>query len=625
MAATQTVVIKHQKSRRPLPLPLALPAAIIRCVAMLLGGLLLPAAFVIIREAVVGKRRRAIVPAWFAGLAAVSVRDVWVAWLLAAASLAGLSVLADIKGRTRVLSVREMRLWAAGCAAVTVWQATRSVVPWPVEYGLLAALTVAVAVPWWLGGRAAGIMPKREAPQETAWREQVSDHPAATPDLKESRLVVDREQRSKDVTTGVLHLKPGVKASSAAVHDEHVESLLDVPRGTITMGTAPGLTSRQLRVVFSRQGTTDVIRYWDGPSLNDAGFYVVGCTNSGDKITDRMWHETGGSFATILAGPRLGKGVRVRIEAIESGLSERVWLAAIDGKSGAGFPEIRDACDLYVGHEGVTAWRKVIAGVDAIYRTRAARYGREGRSLFKPRDGEPVITLLIDEGLRVMTEVGARHVQMIEDMTGGGSSIGIRIVLDAQKGDARSMGTTTIRANLRANGSVWIGPTGDQQARIVAVQDWEGIDPGLLPSAKGWAWQASRPQGVEPTQIRTLYLPSRIEVDELGVEAPFGVAEEWAAKSAHPVLHPDDQAALDAVLGEDATDGTPRLTVVQPTQTETGRDRIRRILAEADGPMERGEIAKRAQVVPRHATDLLNDLEAAGEARRTDGGWEKAS
>jgi hypothetical protein len=175
---------------------------------------------------------------------------------------------------------------------------------------------------------------------------------------------------------------------------------------------------------------------------------------------------------------------------------------------------------------------------------------------------------------------------------------------------------------------VWIGPTGDHQARVAAVQDWDGIDPAALPAAKGWAWQASRPQAVLPVQVRTLYLPSLIEVEELGTEAPFGVAEDWAGKATHPELHPDDQEALDAVLcPDDAPAGAPRLTMVGPSspQAPGGRDRIRRVLRESAEPLERGTVARLAQVGSRHTSTLLSELEAAGEVRRTDQGWVKAS
>lgn len=625
---TQTVVIKHERSRRPLPLPLAIVAGILRGVWMLVGQLLLPAGFWVLRETLIGRVRRAALPVWVGILAAVQVRDITWAWLTAALTFTVIGWVVDRTGRTRVLSGREWWLWQRGTCLITLWHLLTPGAPWWIAYPALAAVVLGVAIPWWAGGRAAGLVIHRETPQESAWRQQVSDHPNVNPDLRESRLVVDRAQSSPDVTTGVVHLKPGIRASTVTALDEHVESLLDLPRGTLALGTSPGMSPRQVRAVFSRHGTSDVVRWFEGPSLDGTGAYVVGRPTDGSLVHDRIWHETGGSFATVLSGPRLGKGVRMRLDAIEGGLSEHVWQAAIDGKSGAGFPEIAQACDLYVGPEGVAAWRLVIAAVYAIYRERAVRYGRAGRSLFRPRRLDPVISLLVDESLRVMTEVGPRHIQMIEDMSGGGSSLGIRLVLDAQKGDAKSMGTTTIRSNLRANGSVWIGPTGDHQARVAAVQDWDGLDPAALPAAKGWAWQASRPQALMPTQIRTLYLPSLIEVEELGTEAPFGVAEDWAARAVHPELHPGDQAVLDAVLDpEDAQDGAPRLRVVGPSapQAPGGRDRIRKVLGEATGPLERGEIARLAKVGARHTSTLLSELEAAGEARRTDQGWVRAA
>jgi hypothetical protein len=595
---------------------------------MLVGQLLLPAGFLLLRETTVGRVRRAALPIWVGVLGAVQVRDVAWAWLTAAVLLTSIGLIVDHTGRTRVLSAREWWLWQRATCLITLWHVFAPGTPWWVAYPSLGAVVLAAGIPWWAGGRAAGLIAHRETPQEVAWRQQVSDHANVNPDLRESRLVVDRDQPSPDVTTGVVHLKPGIRASTVTALDEHVESLLDLSRGTLALGTSPGMSPRQVRAVFSRTGTSDVIRWFEGPSLDATGAYVVGRPTSGDLVRDRIWHETGGSFATVLSGPRLGKGVRMRLDAIECGMSDLVWLAAIDGKSGAGFPEVRAACDLYVGPEGVAAWRMVIAGVYAIYQERAVRYGRSGRSLFRPRRHEPVISLLIDEGLRVFTEVGPRHVKMIEDMSGGGSSLGIRLVLDAQKGDATSMGTTTTRSNLRANGSVWIGPAGDYQARTAAVQDWGGIDPAALPPAKGWSWQASRPQGVQPIKIRTLYPPSLIEVEELGAEAPFGVAEDWAARAVHSELHPDDQEALDAVLyPDDAPAGGPRLTVVGPSSPSSpgGRDRIRCVLRHATEPLERKEIAVRAEVGTRHTSTLLSELESAGEARRTEVGWVKAS
>lgn len=630
-------VIKVRASRH-LPWPLALLVIITKATTQLITtGVLLPAAM-LLRCTTVGRGRRAAAPLWVAVLAAIHVRDIAWAWAAASTVLVVLAHRTDTHPNPRILSARERWLWQRTCATIGLWQVTRGVTHWRTEALALVVIALAAGVPWWRGGRGR-VFAAAEDPRVTAWREAVDSARAAF-DLRGSELTLDPAQPSPDVAAGTVTLQSGVKASTVWGLDEHVASLLDMQRGTVTIGTAPNLSARQVRVAFSRPGQTNAIVWWEGPTLERDGTYNLARTPDGQLVADHLWHETGGSFNTYISAPRRGKGVAQRLAAIEAGLSEHVWQACIDGKYGAGLPEIRDACDVYVGpgptpEDAVAQWRMAIDMVYAIFQTRGSRYGTNHWSRWRPRPGEPLIRLVIDESLVVMNQISARHIEHLVDISGGGSSLGFAIALDTQRGDQPSFGSTTLRANLRGTGMVWIGPAGDVLSSAMAVQEYD-VDPAALPAAKGWAWHASQLYDLPPTMARTLYLPSRIEVEDDGVPAPFGAAEDWAAKAVHPQLHPDDQAAIDAVreryaaaeecAPQDAP--SPGAAAGTPARGESeGRIAVARVLLSATEPLERGEIAQLTgkhlsrALSGRYVSEVLSSLSAAGKVQRVPDGW----
>lgn len=613
-----------------LPWQIVLPALIIRAAAKVAKAVL-GAVLALVAVSTVGRARRAALPAWIAAVAAVTltVPDSEWLWLTVTAALTATAHLTDHYGRTRVLSVREQWIWQRAAGAITLWHAASPWITWRWATATLLGICVTAGVPWWRNNLRVLATEKAVSGQAAAWQERIADSDHASHELRGSTLVV--ESVTDDVTTGRVVACPGAKGSTLATLDEHVESLLGLTRGTVTIGPRHGLPANEASIVFARSGVHDIIRWWEGPTLDDKGTYVVGMTATCQPVRDHIWHSTGGSFGSVLSGPRMGKGVKMRLDIIEAGLSPDVYTLVIDGKYGAGLPETRDAADLYVGLQGPDAWSAVVDAFYGIYVQRATRYGDRGWSRWTPKRPDPLFCLYIDESLNVFQELSQARIANLQKVAGGGSSCGMRFVIDSQRGDAESFGTTKIRNNLRAAGTVWIGPAGDAISSKIASQDY-GCDPNSLPPARGWAWMASRFHGLAPTQIRTLYLPSQLEVDDDGVGHPFGTAEEWAARAVHPQLVDDDQAVIDIArqviddLGRapSAQAERPSLSVVQP-QAEDGTAKVLRALSEANAPLQRGEIANRAGVVPRHVTDILNKLEGAKKVVRAKEGWEIAS
>ena len=397
-------------------------------------------------------------------------RDIGLAWV-------GLSVCIVPKpaGRQR----QERWIIQRVAAGVAGWHVLAPYAPLWLATPALVAIVAAGAVPWWRGGR--WVMFGYEEPQALLWRELVAESGHAKPALQGSVLRSVDIDPATETTTGVIELAPGRSSSEVALLDEHVESLLRLRRGTVTLGSVPGWTPREARIVLARPGDETRMRFWDGPSLREDGTWIAGYTTTGDPVEARLWQPGGAVFGAAVAAQGAGKGVFMRTLLLEAALSPLVYVVDLDGKLGMGIPEAYDGADVYAGSEGPVRWRKVIDAVHAVYKARAARYGAARRGRWVPGKPDPMILFVIDELSQVVHAVGKPWVRKLVELGEGMRATGIGMWIDTQKGDGPS---ATARAPL---GRVaWIGPAGCGQ---VAVQDY-ACDLGDC-AGRGWAFLAA--------------------------------------------------------------------------------------------------------------------------------------
>lgn len=610
------VMPERRHSRRP---PLLL-----RFIGAILGGafalvfVVLRAALRIVVLSLTSRWRYAAAPGWFLAAAALPIRDVELVWV-------GLSVALALvpKNRLRGISDRERWVIQRVTAGVAGWHLLAVDAPLWLSVPSLVAVVAAGAVPWWRGGR--WVLFGYEEPHVLLWRELVAESGHAKPALQGSVLRSVDIDPATETTTGVVELAPGRSSSEVALLDEHVESLLRLPRGTVTLGSVPLWTPREARIVLARPGDETRMRFWDGPSLTADGRWTAGYTTTGDPVEARLWQPGGAVFGAAVAAQGAGKGVFMRTLLLEAALSPLVYVVVLDGKLGMGIPEAYDGADVYAGSEGPVRWRKVIDGVHAVYKARAARYGAARRGRWVPGKPDPLILFVIDELSQVVHAVGKPWVRKLVELGEGMRATGIGMWIDTQKGDGPSYGDTALRAHLLGNGFAWIGPAGDAIARQVAVQDY-ACDPGRLPPARGWAFLAGRVFGVPPTMMRGRYVPSVAEVEDDDAPHPFGIAEDWfREETRHPVLHEEDQAALENALtgsgGVAAVMSGPALSLTPPSTPSLGseprgRDAVLGVLRGADGPVPRGYIARKARLSPRYVSDVLAVLADDGLVER---------
>lgn len=473
------------------------------------------------------------------------------------------------------------------------------------------------------------------------------------------------EQRDDGVWVGIIDLSES-KASEVAVLDEDVERALNLRRGAVTLGTDPKLTVRQLRVmvVLNPDALASRLNYWDGPSLDAEGRFVLARTKDQRPVYASLRSRKTGSahFAGFAAPSGSGKGGATRIAVVEAALDPETLVIIIDGKRGAGVPYLRAGARLYVSDPKL--WVPTIEAFVAAMEARKDSYAAEGRDSFTPRPGEPHVLLVIDELANgVLPQDRKTVVRCLKNIAGTGRSVGFSFWATMQKGDEPSWGATEIRSNVMDNGFMWLGPSTDVQTKNTSYQSLQsiyGVDPSQLPEEGGWCFVVGRVlQNRTGEAARGLWLPNRQDVSEKGHDAPFGVVEdvleagavhpEWAeqvvfesvlaTRSASAVLPAPQAAREEATVGPfaapdvmsklaDATStpapSTSTTSGQRPAPTETQAAYLKTVVAAEGTPLSTREVARRLSVAPGTANDNLQALARKGWVEQTAGGWVEA-
>jgi hypothetical protein len=575
----------------------------------------------VVYVSVQGRYRAQIAPMWVAVVVLAPWPAPWPtgAWLTPAAVWAavGLALLAAWKltpADPRVLSKRERRVLAAGVLSGAGWHLAWPILP--TAWWLLGAVvvTVVAAWPWWMGRRIRPHAPTPRPENETLWEECITTNPTAGA-LRGSVLTVDPD-------TGHGHLI-GVPANGdLSGLDDDAARHLSRPHGTVSISRDPTGGANDYLVAFTTREDPRAVRWWDGPSLDDQGRFVVGETRSGAPVYGRLWRPGGAAFSLILGGPGSGKGNLIRVLGTEAALDPRVWMAVVDCKGldagGSGVPEIRDGADLYARLR--PEWEAAVLMTHEVMGARAERYGVEGRSRWSP-SVDPLFLLLIDE-LRRLISAYPKLRGPLEEIAALGRSFGIGLGVDTQVGKADDLVSTGFRANVRANGSVFAGAPGDIQAANAASQEWS-IDFRRLPPEPGWMFAVSSIDAHPAEPFRGRRLPSGPECEDEHVAAPHGTAEEWMGRAARARLHPQDAqivaewrerlaaAETPAPAPEDTASPRPALSLVEDRRLPA-RERILAATPSPDGWAPPREIFDKAAVTRDHGKVLLRQLVEAG-------------
>lgn len=590
------------------------------------------------------------------------------------------------KGR-RYLSTYELWLLGGAGLVLSAWHGSLAI--WParglwgwVAYGVVYTLG-ACAFGWgWFDSRKVRSTDQAIDKFMHRWANLVaivegvtpfgpSGKPApADPDTqKPSKLSVPKlagkwshfEQRDDGIWVGIIDLSE-TKASEAALLDEDVERALNLRRGSVTLGTDPKLTVRQLRVmvVLNPDAVAERLNYWDGPSLDAEGRFVLARTKDQRPVYGRLRDVKQGSalFAGFAAPSGSGKGGATRIGVVEAALDPDTNVIIIDGKRGAGVPYLKAGARLYVSDPKL--WVPTIEAFVVAMEARKDRHAAEGLDSFMPRPGEPHCLLVIDELANgVLPQDRKTVVRCLKNIAGTGRSVGYSFWATMQKGDEPSWGATEIRSNVMDNGFMWLGPSTDVQTKNTSYQSLQaiyGVDPSQLPEEGGWCFvvgRALRVRGAEPA--RGLWLPNRLDVQR-GHDAPFGTVEDvLEAGTVHPAWHeqvvfearlamieagpsePYPQAAREtATVGpfsapdvmsnrhDETSTPAPAVPAQRPAPTEVQAAYLKIVAAANGEALSTREVARRLDVKPGTANDNLQALARKGWLEQTSEGWVEA-
>jgi hypothetical protein len=457
------------------------------CLKMLFLGvpfLVLACGYWLINQTIRGRFRHHLRPFWVA-CAAWYVTP-WTPW----AWLGLATCLYLLPNRGRWLSAREQASLADAACILAAWQVLAPGLELPVRGVLFLEFTAAGLAPWWLS-RAWRTEPAVEPevhPLVQQWEWDVATHPKAGP-LADTWLTHDPE-------TGRFHLRApidgddGVEAAA-----ERACRLLCRPRGTLTISPAPNeepWDANDFFVAATERHDATVVRYWSDGDVSERGTFETADSTDGRAAVAALRGPSGAAHVLILAPSRHGKGIVVRQFGVALARWDQAWMAVADCKGeeegGAGVPELRTGADVY----GWTRdqWRAVIEMKHEMFSARAGRYGRAGRNFWHPDavvDGyaDPLLATIIDEMRKLNKAWGRAVIGKLEDISSQGASFGCGLIVDTQKGDAESLGSTAFRNDLRGNGTVYIGRYADAQAARDATQGFD-VDPMKLPAASGW-------------------------------------------------------------------------------------------------------------------------------------------
>jgi hypothetical protein len=609
-----------------------------------------------------GRFRHHLRPFWVACLAWYPVWWAPLAWLGLAVALYLFPTALRLFPMGDRISPREQVGLADAACLLAAWQVIAPGLDLVTQVGLFLEFTAAGLFPWW-ASRAWRTEPEvapEVHPMVEQWAWEVAEHPKAGP-LAGTWLTHDPE-------TGRFHLRAPIDGEDGVEGAaERACRLMCRPRGTITISPAPNedpWDANDFFVALTERHDAAVVRYLSPDGLDGIdrdGSFVTADTADGRPALGAVRGPSGAAHVLILAPTRYGKGVVMRQYGTALSRWEKGWLNVADCKGeeegGAGVPELRHGADVY----GWTRdqWRACVEMHHEIFSARAGRYGRAGRNFWHPDaevDGyyDPLAALMIDEQRKMIKAWGRPVLSKLEDMSSQGASFGISLIVNTQKGDAESLGSTAFRNDLRGNGTVYIGRFEDAQAARDATQGFD-VDPMKLPNAKGWWYVKSALHAVPLVPMRSRLLATSDELEFMGFDAPYGTAEDWLADTRRAKLHPQDVEIV-AKWAEWFTDSAPaepeptpeparetvevaagvhveapaRILHAVPAQsapdTKPALTLIPEIARQAGVVMTRGEIADAAGISPEYASDRLKKLKEMGvmtEAKTADGrpGW----
>ena len=583
----------------------------------------------VLRESTRGKARAMWAPMWFTAAAVLPIPGAVVLWLILGVLLDIASTLPARDTRPswvrrvlparKWLSTRERVLVARASALVALWHDWAPVTPWQVSWALLAVLVVGCSVPWWRGRkiREADVPPLKEA-----WGYALAEYPQ---DLAgEWRDIEDLGDRQ----AGVLRLATGDPVKVAGM-DAVIECAIDrrapfdLPPGSMNITRDEGLPSaRDVRVVLMRdpRKAKNAVHYFDGPTLRQDGTFIAGYTVGGRPIMGRL-HRPGGSVNNlILGGPGSGKGGATRSIALEAAMAENpetgmglCYRVGIDGKHGAGMPELADTFDVYA--RDPEEWEAALGMAVAVLKARLKRYGAQGRSRWH-WSIDPLFRVTLDEIVAIAQKY-PKYCADMEQYTAQGRSLGCGMDANTQRGGGDDMWSTRFRANLRGNGTISIGQQGDTTVGMLATQDTM-VDLTRLPQAPGYMFAVSKvEQGIPLQPFRYRYSVSQEEHEFDGL--PLGdegrTVEDWARSQwiRRATLHDDDLAAIAPWLerlGRSVPSTTDPLVhePAVPTLEDTEEDAT---WVESDPEPTLDSLARTAAVLPEVGVMSDKDVAAA--------------
>jgi hypothetical protein len=614
-------------------------------------------AYWLTNQTIRGRFRHHLRPFWVACLAWYPAWWTPLAWLGAAVALYLFPRALYLFPAGDRISPREQAGLADAACLLAAWEVLAPGLEPQVRAVLFLEFTAAGLSPWWLSRawRSEPEVPDLPHPLVEAWQWQVAEHPKAGP-LAATVLW-------HDPTTDRFHLRAPIDGDDGVENaSDRACRLMCRPRGTVTISPDPDGDANDFLVALTDRGDPAVVRYLaesDLDGIDQDGSFITADTADGRPAPGALRGPSGAAHVVILAPSRYGKGIVMRQYGVALARWEKAFLNVADCKGedegGAGVPELRHGADVYGWQRD--QWRACVEMHHELFSARAGRYGRVGRNFYHPDavvDGyaDPLAALMIDEMRKMYKAWGKAVVTKLEDMASQGASFGVSLIVNTQKGDADSLGSTTLANDLRGNGTVYIGRYEHAQAARDALQGFD-VDSQKLPNAKGWWFVKSAFYPVPLVPMRSRLLPTSDEVEFMGFDLPHGLAEDWLVQTKRAKLHPQDQEIVEkwrpwfedapapVVPGPepvmDVTEPAPGVHVEAPARilhavpaqplpdTTPALDLIPKIVREG-GVMTRGEIAEAAGIKPEYASDRLKKLKEMGvmtEARTADGrpGW----
>jgi hypothetical protein len=563
----------------------------------------------------------------------------------------------------RVFSDRELMLAAFLCLGIAAAETLRIFTPAWVWMTALPLFTMYPVALWVEGRRVRPTAPltsfqevwnRRVGVQEVRDENKVVVTEACLPDLSGRWLSWDesKHQGVWELDNALAHEVRG-KAGEIELALSH--ELPEIRRGSLELKHNKRDHVRHLVVRYTSDPIGDAGKktYFEAPTLDKQGRYLAGVTPAGLAIHGRLMRPGGAAFSIVVGSTGSGKGVILRTMMVNAFSSSNVFCVGADGKGGTGIPWARHGADLYAWTP--EQWALAIELTYDVLTARKARYGAVGKDQWSPftpliKGGpvDPLFFLAIDEIQEVVMAWPLRSkrglAQKMQTISAQGRSVGVSGALSTQFGLVTDFWNNVIRTNFMGGGTTFIGKVGGRQAKQLAVQDVQDVDPSALPDLNGWFMPISRIDDVPRDAFRGVFLPTTADREDWhatggqqGDPAPFGTAEEIIPKVVKwATLHPDDQAIVDRyrVRWEEAGSGLvapaePQVMLHSvPTGddgTDDGESRVLRALASES--LNTSQLARTIGMDRAYlASELLKRLESEGViARDDDKKWSKVA